>query len=134
MWLYKGKEITESDIEGYTNFVYLITNTKTGRKYIGKKTFHFKKTKKVKGKLRKQRSLKESDWGSYYSSSNTLRMDVDTLGKEHFKREILHLCKNKGTANYLEMKEQILHGALESDQYYNDQIHVRVHRSHIKLD
>lgn len=133
MWLYKGKEITEADIEGYTNFVYLITNTKTGRKYIGKKTFHFKKTKKVKGKLRKQRSLKKSDWLTYYGSSDALRMDVDTLGPENFKREILHLCKSKGTANYFEAYEIMVHNAIISEDYYNEWLSVKVSKSQIKL-
>lgn len=133
MWIYKGKEITEADIEGYTNFVYLITNTKTGRKYIGKKTFRFKKTKKVKGKLRKQRTLKESDWRDYYSSSSFLNLDVDTLGKENFKREILYLCKSKGTASYYEGYEIMIRNAILSDEYYNESLMLRVHKNHIKL-
>lgn len=131
MWLYQGKEIDDSVIDEYVGFVYIITNQLTQRKYIGKKLFKFQKTKKVKGRKRKIKS--ESDWKTYYGSNKILLEDIKQFGKQHFSREILHLCKSKGTANYLELKQQILHKALESDQYYNDQIHVRVHRSHIKL-
>ena len=48
MWLYNNSplEIIPENAYGY---VYLITNTITGRKYIGKKLFWFRKTKVVKG-------------------------------------------------------------------------------------
>jgi len=36
-WTYQGKTI-ESIPEEYEGFVYLITNTTNGQKYIGKKT------------------------------------------------------------------------------------------------
>ena len=54
------------------------------------------------------------------------------LGKEKFTREILHLCKSKGECNYIEAKEQFARGVLESDDYYNGHIRVRVHGSIIK--
>ena len=37
MWYYNNKEFT--DIGNYIGFVYLITNLKTDRKYVGKKKF-----------------------------------------------------------------------------------------------
>lgn len=132
MWTYKGKEVGDEDIEGYVAFVYIITNLDTGKKYIGKKNLHFTRSKKVKGKTRRKREKKPSDWKTYWGSNDTLVADVAILGEEKFTREILHLCKTKGTANYLEMKEQILHSVLESEGWYNDQIRVRVHRSHLK--
>ena len=52
--------------------------------------------------------------------------------KAKFKREILHLCNSKGECNYLEAKEQFARGVLESDDYYNGHIRVRVHGSIIK--
>ena len=131
MWLYQGKEIEDNVINEYVGFVYIIQNLLTQRKYIGKKLFKFQKTKKVNGRKRKIKF--ESDWKTYYGSNKILLEHVKQLGEQHFSREILHLCKSKGTANYLELKQQILHEALESDQYYNNQIHVRVHRSHIKI-
>lgn len=130
MWLYKGSPLEEIP-EGAYGFVYLITNNQTGKKYIGKKLFWFKKTKTVKGK--KKRTKAESDWKEYWSSSDDVRKDVQELGEENFTREILHICPNKGSCNYLEAKEQMLREVLESDSYYNSQIQCRVHRTHIKV-
>lgn len=133
MWTYKGKEVTDEDVSEYTAFVYIITNLKTGKRYIGKKNLEFYRRKKVKGRTRRKRVSTESDWRTYFGSSRTLLDDVASLGEENFSREILHLCKTRGTASYLELKEQILQNALESDQFYNDWIRVRIHKSHIKL-
>ena len=129
MWIYKNKVFEEVPTNAY-GYVYLITNNLTGRKYIGKKLFWFRKTKVVKGK--KKRIKVESDWRDYWSSSDEVKSDVKTIGEINFTREILHICQNKGTCNYLEAKEQMLRGVLESDLYYNAQIQCRVHRTHIK--
>jgi len=131
MWAYQGREVTEDEIESHVGFVYLITNLTNNKKYVGKKLFKSTRTKTIKGKRKKVKS--ESDWRDYYGSNAILKEDVARLGAENFTREILYLCKSKGTANYLEMREQIDRRALETDQYYNDQIYVRVHRSHVKL-
>jgi hypothetical protein len=131
MWTYQEKIFDESMIGENVAFVYIIKNTMNDKCYIGKKLFQFTKTKKIKGK--RKRVKIQSDWQEYYGSNKKLQEDVASFGEKYFVRTILYLCKSKGTANYLELKEQILHGALESDKYYNDQIHVRVHRSHIKL-
>jgi len=130
MWLYKNSPLEEIPEKAY-GFVYLITNNMTGRKYIGKKLFWFKKTKTVKGK--KKRTTTESDWRTYWSSSDEVRKDVQELGEENFTREILHICPNKGSCNYLEAKEQMLREVLETNLYYNSQIQCRVHRTHLKL-
>ena len=42
-WYYKNKLI-ETIPDEYIGFVYLITNTTTGKKYIGKKLAKFSKT------------------------------------------------------------------------------------------
>lgn len=129
MWTYQGKELDESIIEDYVGFVYLITNTSSHKKYIGKKLFKFRRTKKVKGK--KKKTTIASDWKTYYGSNNELLEDVKIFGESTFKREILYLCKSKGVCNYLEAKEQFLRNVLESNDYYNEQIRVRVHQSHL---
>jgi len=129
MWLYKNKPILEIPENAY-GYVYLITNLTNNRKYIGKKLFWFKKLKVIKGK--RKRFKTESDWQSYWSSSDELKRDVEILGEQNFKREILHICKNKGTCNYLEAKEQMLRCVLESNEYYNSQIQCRVHKTHVK--
>ena len=114
----------------YYGFVYIITNLLSGRQYIGKKFFWSTKRKQV-NKVRKRFKV-ESDWKEYWSSSDELKTDVETLGKENFKREILHLCANKGTTNYLEAKEQFERGVLEDNvKWYNSWISIRVHRKHL---
>ena len=129
-WTYQGQELQEIP-EGYTAFVYLITNKLTNKKYIGKKLFYFTKTKSVKGK--KKRIKQESDWKEYWSSSDDVKKDVKEYGEENFSREIIKLCINKGSASYFEAKEQFINEVLEKpEEWYNGQIQVRVHRTHIK--
>lgn len=132
MWLYEGKEIEDDAIDEYTGFVYRITNLKNGKQYIGKKLFKSTQRKKVKGKTRRKIVKKESNWKSYYGSNSALLEDVKELGPDSFRREILKLCTSKGTANYWEAKYQMQEEVLEGDNYYNDWIMVKVHRSHIK--
>jgi Putative endonuclease segE, GIY-YIG domain len=131
MWLYENVELVEVP-ENIIGFVYIITNNLTGRKYIGKKLFTFAKRRVVKGKSKRFRA--ESDWKEYYGSNKELLHDVTTYGREHFSREILHLCRTKGQCSYYEAKIQFSLGVLEQPElYYNEQIRVRVHRSHLKL-
>lgn len=129
-WQYNGIDFTEDLIGDNYGFVYQITNLTNGRKYIGKKFFYSSKTKQVKGKKKKIKV--QSDWQTYYGSSDTLKQDVLSLGYENFSREILHLCRSKGECGYLEAKEQFIRGVMESDDYYNTWIMVRVRKSHIK--
>ena len=131
MWLYQGKEIDESIIEEYIGFVYIIENLTNNRRYIGKKLFRFRRTKKIKGKKKKVSIV--SDWKTYWGSNEELIGDVKLFGEDSFKREILHLCKSKGVANYLEVREQILREVLESDAYYNGHIRARIHKSHLRM-
>lgn len=131
MWLYEGTEFTEVP-EGIIGFVYKITNTQTGRQYIGKKLFTFAKRKQVKG--RKKRVRTESDWRDYFGSNKKLADDINAIGQEHFKREILRLCSTKGQCSYFEAKLQFEHGVLEHpDLFYNDWIMCRIHQKHLKL-
>ena len=78
MWLHEGKQLEIVPEDAY-GFVYLITNNVTGRKYIGKKLFWFKKIKTVKGK--RKRIKVESDWRDYWSSSDDVKKDVKELGE-----------------------------------------------------
>lgn len=113
-------------------FVYIITNLHTGQKYIGKKLTQFKKTKPpLKGKRLKRRSLVESDWRDYWGSSDRLNADVQAQGPEQFTREIIYLCKSKAEMSYLEAREQFERRVLETDEYYNGIIDVRVGSSNI---
>ena len=138
MWLYNN-EIIEELPENCVGFVYLITNKASSRMYVGKKLSKFSKTtyKMVKQKngikkRKKIRSKIDSDWLEYYGSSIELNKDVESLGKDNFVREILFFCKSKAECSYIEAREQFRHQVLESDDYYNGHIQVRVHGSHIK--
>jgi hypothetical protein len=125
-WTYKGKEIIEIP-EGIEGFVYLITNLTNNRKYIGKKLARFKTTKPpLKGKKNKRRGYKESDWQTYWGSSDKLQADVEALGEEKFTREILYFCKSRAEMSYIEAREQFDRRVLETDEYYNGIINVRV--------
>lgn len=128
-WTYLNEEFTEDKIQNYYGFVYLITNLSTGKKYIGKKFFYSQKTKTIKGK--KKRLKVFSDWKTYYGSNDELKKDVSLLGEEYFTRKMIHLCETKGECNYLEAKEQFVNGVLESDDFYNSWIMVKVHKKHI---
>lgn len=130
-WTYKGNEVTEIPDE-YEGFVYLITNLTDHRKYIGKKLSKFKTTKPpLKGRKNKRRGTKESDWKTYWGSSDRLNEDINKLGNTKFTREILYFCKSRGEMSYLEAREQFNRRVLETDDYYNGIINVRVGGSKI---
>ena len=137
-WLYENTEVTEI-LDDYIGFVYLITNNVTGRKYIGKKLSKFSKTtykivklKNGKKKRKKIKSKIDSDWQQYTGSNIELNQDIEKLGIENFTREILYYCRSKAECSYVEAREQFTRKVLESDDYYNGHIQVRVHGSHIK--
>jgi hypothetical protein len=110
-------------------FVYLITNLKNGRIYVGKKIL--KNTNKVKIGVKERLALpvvkgrkpvkktviKESNWADYYGSSELLTKDIELLGKESFKREILKICYSKKELSFQEAKYQFIYEVLEHNSY-----------------
>jgi hypothetical protein len=137
-WYYNGEPVVALPEEA-VGFVYLITNLTTGKMYVGKKLAKFAKTTykvvKLKNGTKKRKKIRskiDSDWQQYYGSSPNLTEDVNKLGNGNFKREILYYCKSRSECSYIEAREQFSRRVLESDDYYNGHIQVRVHGSHIK--
>lgn len=124
------KWVNEPDnISDYQGFVYLITNLTNGKKYVGKKFFWFKTSKKpLKGRVNKRRGIIESDWKTYWGSNTELIQDVKRLGEKKFTREILSLCRTKFDCAYEEAKLQFELNVLFDDNYYNECINCRLRR------
>lgn len=129
-WIYKNEPLIDIP-EGAYGFVYIIENKVNNKKYIGKKLFWFIKTKQINKK--KKRLKYESNWKDYWSSSPDVHNDVEHYGTDNFVRTILHICKNKGSCNYLEAREQMDRRVLETEEYYNGTIQCRIHKTHVKL-
>ncbi|AEG09269.1 hypothetical protein [Sinorhizobium meliloti] len=132
-WLYGGKPFEPELIGDHYGFVYSIRDRDTGKRYIGKKCFRNTKTlPPLKGQKRKRRTITESDWRDYVGSNGTLKALVEKYGRERFEREILRLCRTASEASYFEAKLQFEFDVLLSDDFHNDQIMVRINRSHLK--
>ena len=131
-WKFNNK-VFEDAPEEYIGFVYEITDTETNMKYIGKKKFWSKVTRPpLKGKKNKRRSIKESDWKSYYGSSEVVKELVENTGEWRFERRILRLCKTAGELSYFEMKEQVENDVLlKPDEYHNAFVGGKIHRRHL---
>lgn len=134
MWKYEGKEFSSDMIGDAIGFVYCIYDHVTKKKYIGKKGFWSKVTRPpLKGKTRKRRELKESDWKNYYGSNEELKMLVESNNdSKRFYREILRLCYSKGEMTYYEMKEQLDRNVLlKPKEYFNSFVGGKIHRKHL---
>lgn len=133
-WMFKGKAFESEDIKkGYFSFIYLITDLKNNKRYIGQKMF-FTKKPVTKNKVTKKVTV-ESDWKKYFSSSETIKSMVAEHGSDNLVREIIYICASKGQANYLETKLQFELGCLENNSlWYNGIVNCRVNHSHVKMD
>ena len=93
MWLYKNKEINSiEDMPTDTfGFVYLVTHTPSGKKYLGKKQLIANRTlPPLKGQKKKRKIQKESDWKTYYGSQTEVKQLVkESQDKLDFVREII---------------------------------------------
>jgi hypothetical protein len=107
-------------------FIYVITNLKNNRKYIGKKQFQFRKKRKLKSRKNSKIIFTESDWKNYTGSCKELNEDIQKYGKENFKFEILKFCKNKWELAYEEIKLQIEKEVIKNSDYYNGILNVRI--------
>ena len=108
-------------------FIYKITNLTNDKKYIGKKQCQsIRKRPPLKGKKNKRHEKIETDWKTYTSSSNELNKDLEELGKDKFKFEILRWCDSKWELSYYEARLQFNEEVLLRDDYYNGIINVRI--------
>lgn len=129
--MHNGEELATPP-DDYAGFVYLITRVRDGKKYIGKKMFWTAVTRPpLKGKVRKRRSKKESDWKQYWGSNTTLQADVETEGSSGFTRQILRLCVSKSEMSYYESRELFVRDVLLSDEYYNGWIVSKISRNQL---
>jgi hypothetical protein len=134
MWHYQNVpfEPTEEELSQWQGFVYMITERSSNKKYIGKKFFWSRRRlPPLKGKTRKRIVIKESDWKTYYGSSEDLKTLVEERGDDNYYREILRLCKTKGECSYYEAKEQFERDVLLKDDYYNEFIGCKIHSKHL---
>jgi hypothetical protein len=107
-WIFDGTPFLSEDINGMHGFVYCITNTLNGKRYIGRKYFY--QLRKPRGGGRRVKS--ESDWKKYYGSSAELTEDRKQFGNLVFKRDILSLHKSKGLVNFEETRQLFLNNVL----------------------
>jgi hypothetical protein len=116
-------------------FVYKITNTESGKFYIGKKQLIYRRKKKLTKKelneLTDKRlskfkyTEKESDWATYNGSCKELLSDIRD-GKP-IEKEILMFCPTKSQLTYFETKYQFCKEVIELESY-NDNINGKYYR------
>ena len=111
----------------YFGFVYKIT-LPNGLWYIGSKQFLSKrKLKGLKGSTRARRTVVESDWREYTSSSNMINDIISKEGKGNMKFEIITLVRGgKFELKYCEMKHQVLENCLFEENCMNQIVNVRL--------
>ena len=108
-------------------FVYCIENKESGKFYIGqKKIIKVEKRPPLKGKVRKRKIIKQSDWRTYCGSSNDLKNDIKALGEDKFKFEIIKFCDCKWEMTYWELYYQMQNHVLFREDSYNGIINVRI--------
>jgi hypothetical protein len=118
--VYKTDEPFMPNLDKF-GFVYIITNTKTGKAYgkayVGCKQYFLGKSKK------------KMKWETYMSSSKYLKADIEKIGKKHFKFEVIAEYKNKRSLRYYEayyqMKWDVLTATMkDSDDpaFYNSYV------------
>ena len=126
MWLYKNKEINSiEDMPADTfGFVYLVTHTPSGKKYLGKKQLISNRTlPPLKGQKKKRKIQKESDWKTYYGSQTEVKQLVkESQDMLEFVREIIIFTSTKKQLTYFETKLQFVNEVLENDEYLNSNI------------
>jgi len=97
--------------ENSFGFIYRITNTVTGKFYIGKKSlYHNIKKKLTKVELAEQsgpgrkattkKVQKESDWVTYWGSNKEILAEIKSNGNLAFQRDIIKIVNTKKELTY----------------------------------
>ncbi len=118
--------------ENSFGFIYRITNTVTGKFYIGKKSlYHNIKKKLTKVELAEQsgpgrkattkKVQKESDWVTYWGSDKEILAEIKSNGNLAFQRDIIKIVNTKKELTYWELHYQCQYNVLLVDSY-NDNI------------
>ena len=94
VWYKSGKPFVPD--EDKFGFVYIITNTKTTKAYVGCKQYYSMGKRKTKHK-----------WEMYTGSSKYLNKDIEKIGKKYFTFEVIAEYKNKRSLRYYEMYYQV---------------------------
>lgn len=90
--------VGEFEPTDFFGFIYEIEQLSTGKAYIGKKQFKFKR-KKTKSNTSR---TKDSDWRDYTSSSEFVNELIEEVGKSDFAFRILLLCTGRCMLGYEE--------------------------------
>lgn len=129
----KEYDSVEKFPEKCVGFVYKITNIKTGKFYIGRKSLYSNVRKKLTKKElaeyegpgrkpTKKLVTSESNWQTYWGSNKTILEEIKQNGTQDFRKEILKFCFNKKQLTYWELHYQCVEGVLLSEKSYNDNI------------
>ena len=114
-------------------FVYKITNIRTGKFYIGRKSL-YSNTKKRLTKAEKalqtgpgrkptsKRVIAESNWINYWGSNKTILQEIKEGGTDYFRKEIIKFCFSTKELTYWEMHFQCINEVLLTDKSYNTNI------------
>lgn len=117
-WIYQGQYLEEPPKNTY-GYVYKITNKRTKEYYIGMKCFWSFRNSVISKKRsieiysgkgprkKKEKTVKESDWKAYCSSSTHMKAVIQELGVDAFCWDILEIYTNKTELQLGEAKEII---------------------------
>lgn len=133
MWYYNNKPYNEIHDPKAIGFVYKITNISNGMEYIGMKLLYATTNKRMGKKAianlpdkrlsKKIKTVKESNWKVYNSSSKIVQEEIKQ-NPQNFKKEIISFHYTKKQLSYAELKALITNDVLSSDKYYNQWISV----------
>ena len=129
-WIGLPENITEE----HFSIIYKITNKLTNKKYVGKcQLWSTIKKPPLKGKTRKRKVTKPSNYLNYYGSSEELTKEVEQYGKDNYIREVLDIASCKWDASYKELLYQIKYNVIQSEDFYNGILNVRLIKMPLKL-